>query len=178
MRTSAPGSGIPLRQMDTVDQPAEKSPGMPTVTFGQRAAVGFVWMALQTVVSKFVTVGGQVVLAWLLTDADFGVIALAFTAAAFPGQINQIGLKEVLVRRFKRYHLWASSAHWMALGFGVVSAILIAAIAWPAAVVFRTPQLIGLLLIMAMTAPIELLSQVLVIKLQIDLRFRAFAFLA
>jgi lipopolysaccharide exporter len=164
--------------MDPLDQPPLEPSPAPAESFGQRAAVGFVWMALQTVASKFITVAGQVVLAWLLSDTDFGVIALAFTAAAFPGQLNQIGLKEVLVRRSKRYQLWASSAHWMALGFGLLSGLLIAAIAPLAAHIFKTPRLIGLLLIMAITAPVELLSQVVVIKLQIDLRFRAFAALA
>jgi len=107
--------------MDAVDQPVPQAVVAPPISLGQRAAVGFIWMALQTVVSKIITIAGQVVLAWLLTDADFGLVALAFTATSFPAQINQVGLKEVLVRRGKRYHLWAGSAHWMALGFGLLS---------------------------------------------------------
>src|SRR5437667_12912024 len=110
--------------MDVVDPPVPKSIAPQPISLGQRAAVGFVWMAAQTVASKFVTVAGQVVLAWLLSDADFGVVAFAFTAAAYPAQINQVGLKEVLMQRGKRYHLWASSAHWMALAFGLLSALV------------------------------------------------------
>src|SRR5947207_13037977 len=117
--------------MDVGDPPATPMLEQPPISLGQRAAGGFVWMAAQTVASKFVTVAGQVVLAWLLSDNDFGVIALAFTAAAFPAQINQVGLKEVLVRRGKRYHLWAGSAYWMALAFGLLSALVTAVIAVP-----------------------------------------------
>ena len=107
--------------MDPLDQPALETAAPIPVSLGQRAAVGFVWMTLQTIVSKVISVGGQIVLAWLLSDADFGLVALAFTATCFPAQINQVGLKEVLVRRSKRYQLWAGSAHWMALGFGLLS---------------------------------------------------------
>ena len=163
--------------MDVVGQ-SEPELEPPKETFGQRAAVGFAWMTLVTVGSKFVTVAGQVVLAWLLSDRDFGVIALAYTAAAYPSQINQIGLKEVLIQRQKRYHLWASSANWMALGFGVLSGLTTAAIAVPAAHIFKEPQLVGLLLVLAIATPIDLLSQMVMTKLQIDLRFRAFAILA
>src|SRR2546421_9552574 len=101
--------------MDVVDQSAPQLQP-PKETFGQRAAVGFAWMTLVTVGSKFVTVAGQGVLAWLLSDRDFGVIALAYTAAAYPSQFNQIGLKEVLIKRPKPYHLWGSSAKRMAPG--------------------------------------------------------------
>ena len=135
-------------------------------------------MAMQTVASKLVTVFGQVLLAWLLTDTDFGVIALAYTAAAFPAQINQVGLKEVLVRRSKNYHLWASSAHWLALGFGLLTGLTMLVIAFPAAHIFKSSQLVGLIAVIALSAPIELLSQVVIIKLQIELRFRAFAIIA
>src|SRR5437870_1142179 len=123
--------------MDAVDQSAQDEVAPAKETFGQRAAVGFFWMTLVTITSKFITVAGQVVLAWLLSDKDFGVIALAYTAAAFPSQINQVGLKEVLVRRGKRYRLWANSAHWMALAFGVLSGLIMAAIAVPAAHIFK-----------------------------------------
>jgi O-antigen/teichoic acid export membrane protein len=164
--------------MDLLDQPAPDAVVPPTISLGHRAAVGFAWMALQTVVSKIVTISGQVVLAWLLTDADFGLVACAFTAAAFPAQINQVGLKEVLVRRGRRYHLWASSAHWMALAFGLLSALTTLAIAPPAAHFFKSPQILGLVMVIAISAPIDLLSQVVAIKIQIDLRFRAFAILA
>src|SRR2546423_4722621 len=164
--------------MDPLDQPALETAAPIPVSLGQRAAVGFVWMALQTIVSKVISVGGQIVLAWLLSDADFGLVALAFTATCFPAQINQVGFKEVLVRRSKRYQLWAGSAHWMALGFGLLSALAMLAFAPPAAHIFKSPQLVGLVAIIALAAPIDLLSQVVVIKLQIDLRFRAFASLA
>src|SRR5207245_11370395 len=90
----------------------------------------------------------------------------------------QVGLKEVLVRRDRRYHLWASSAHWMALGFGLLAGLTMLAIAPPAAHIFKSPQLTGLIMVIASAAPIELLSQVVAIKLQIDLRFRTFAWLA
>jgi O-antigen/teichoic acid export membrane protein len=145
------------------------------VSLGDRAAVGFVWMTVITVLAKIVTVAGQVVLAWLLSDADFGLVALAFTSTSFPAQINQVGLKEVLVRRGKRYHLWASSAHWMALGFGLVSGLAMAAVAPLAGHIFKSPQLPGLIMIIALAAPIDLLSQVVSVKMQIDLRFRAVA---
>src|SRR5205814_387100 len=131
--------------MDPLDQPALETAAPIPVSLGQRAAVGFVWMALQTIVSKLISVGGQIFLAWWLSESDFALVAFAFTATCFPAQINQVGFKEVLVRRGKRYRLWASSAHWMAIGFGLLSALAMLAIAPPAAHIFKSPQLIGLI---------------------------------
>ena len=39
----------------------------------------------QTVGSKVVNMAGQVVLAWLLVPADWGLIGLAYTVTAFAG---------------------------------------------------------------------------------------------
>src|SRR4051812_44189682 len=152
--------------MEAVDQPAPEALSPEAPSLGDRAAVGFIWLTLVTVTSKFITIAGQVVLAWLLSDAEFGLVALAYTAAAFPAQINHVGLKEVLVRRGRRYHLWASSANWLALGFGLLTGLVTIAIAPPAAQFFKSPQLVGLIAIIALAAPLELVSQVIAIKLQ------------
>src|SRR4051812_25584667 len=62
---------------------------------GHTAARGAVWMAAQTVLSKFAGIAGQLVLAWLLAREDFGLVSLAYAWTALPSVIQQIGAREV-----------------------------------------------------------------------------------
>src|SRR4051794_33982972 len=125
----------------------------------------------QTVGSKIVGMGGQVILAWLLTPDDFGLWGSVTIIIGFSGLIQQAGLRETLIHRQRTYHLWANSAFWMSAGLGLVGAALTAALAWPAAQFFHEPRLLGLLLVLAATAPLMSLDTVAEAKLQNQMRF-------
>jgi O-antigen/teichoic acid export membrane protein len=137
----------------------------------RRTAHGFVWLMAQTVGSKFVGMAGQVVLAWLLMPADLGLWAKASIVMGFSGLIQQAGLRETLIHRQRTYHLWANTAFWMSVGLGLLGAVVTAAAAWPAAHFFHEPRLIGLLLVLAATAPLMSLDTVAEAKLQNQMRF-------
>src|SRR5258706_10039800 len=125
----------------------------------------------QTVGSKFVGMAGQVVLAWLLMPADLGLWAKASIVMGFSGLIQQAGLRETLIHRQRTYHLWANTAFWMSVGLGLLGAVVTAAAAWPAAHFFHEPRLVGLLLLLAATAPLMSLDTVAEAKLQNQMRF-------
>jgi len=91
----------------------------------RRTAHGFVWLMAQTVGSKIVGMGGQVILAWLLTPDDFGLWGSASIVMGFSGLIQQAGLRETLIHRQRTYHLWANTAFWMSVGLGLLGAFLI-----------------------------------------------------
>src|SRR4051794_5318839 len=63
------------------------------------AARGVGWLILQMGGTRVVAVVAQVVLAWLLRREDFGLLSKAFTVAALPGLLYQVGLREVLLGR-------------------------------------------------------------------------------
>jgi O-antigen/teichoic acid export membrane protein len=125
----------------------------------------------QTLGSKVVGMAGQVILAWLLMPEDLGLWAKASIVTGFSGLIQQAGLRETLIHRQRTYHLWANTAFWMSVGLGLIGAVITALAAWPAAWLLHDQRLIGILLVLAATAPLMSLDQVAEAKLQNQMRF-------
>ena len=140
-------------------------------TLANRTAHGFVWLLAQTIGSKIVGMLGQLILGWLLMPGDMGLWAMVMVVMGFSSLIQQAGITQTLIHRHRTYHLWANSAFWMSLALGCLGAAVTASVAVPLSVWFKEPRLVGLLLVIAATAPINSLDQVAETKLQIQLRF-------
>jgi PST family polysaccharide transporter len=149
-----------------------------TTDLGVRTAHGMLWLVGQTLGSKAVSMVGQIMLAWFLAPADFGLIALAYTVSAFANLFQQAGLKEILVQRQKHFARWANAAFWMSLALSGAAALVMASTAPLAAHAYHAPGLTGLVWVLALCAPANALSVVPTARLQIQLRFRAQAMLA
>ena len=149
----------------------------PALALGQTAARGFAWFLGQTVGSKLVNVAGQVALAYLLKREDFGFVSLAYAVATFAALIQQAGIKEILIQRARHFQRWADAAFWMSLAFGLLSSLAMVAAAPLAALVFHEPRVIGLILLLAVGNLFQSLSVVPEAKAQVDLRFRALAWI-
>jgi PST family polysaccharide transporter len=143
----------------------------------RKTAGGFFWLAGQTLGNKAVNLLSQIALTWLLAPDDFGLVAVALTVAAFVSVIQQMGLKEILTQRQRRFALWANAAFWMTLAIGLATALLMAAAAPVAARVYADVRLIGLLLVLSSAAPLAALSAVSLARLQIEMRFGWIAWL-
>jgi PST family polysaccharide transporter len=154
----------------------------PNQSLGGRAARGFAWMVSQTVASRLLSAAGQVALAWFLLPNDYGAVGLAMTIATFASLVQQAGLKEILVQRFKHFSRWANVAFWMSLAYAALSGLLtaLAGLVVPLvpAVAQRYPELSGLLFVLALTAPLTALSTVPLARLQAELRFGTLATVA
>jgi PST family polysaccharide transporter len=129
----------------------------------------------QTLTSKFVSLAGQIALAWYLNPQDFGAVGLAYTVVGFAGLVQQSGQREILVQRQKHFRRWSNVAFWMSIAFALVASGIMLAAAPFAARIYRTPALTGMLFILAASAPIDALSVVPNARLQIDLRFKVIA---
>lgn len=136
------------------------------------------WLVGQTLGSKAVGMLGQIVLAWFLLPADFGLVALAYTVSAFANLFQQAGLKEILVQRQKHFARWANAGFWMSLALSSAAGLIMAGAAPLAARLYHAPGLTGLVWVLALCAPANALSVVPTARLQIQLRFRAQAVLA
>jgi PST family polysaccharide transporter len=190
---AAAGAGVPTIISYAAPRldPAPVLPVRPQPALGHRAASGLLWMILGTVGTKGVGLLGQVVLSYLLLKEDFGLVAKCAAVATIPGLLAQLGLRQILVRRAKRFDRWIGPAVWMAAAFGTAAAVLLAATA-PLAVKFFGPgaasgaaaaaataadparhrMLVGMLLLVAASIPPGLVGETLLAKLQIQLRFR------
>jgi PST family polysaccharide transporter len=144
-------------------------------TLAQKTVSGFFWLLAQTVGSKLVNMVGQVVLAWLLSPADWGLVGLAYTVTAFASLIQQAGLREILIHRHEHFDRWANPAFWMSLALGCLGAAVMAGMAPIAAWMYEEPQLVGLVLVLAATAPFSGLDIVPDARLTSEMRFRYLA---
>ena len=133
---------------------------------------GFAWMAAQSIAAKAITAVGQIVLAWYLVKEDFGLAAVAYMFSTVPTLVQQGGIKEVLIRRHGRFHLWANSAFWMSMALGVAGGVIMALIAPLAAHWYDDPRLAGLTLLIAVLFPLDSLSIVPLASIYGQMRFR------
>jgi O-antigen/teichoic acid export membrane protein len=154
--------------------PAEEA-GTPLT---HHTAHGFAWMLGQTLVAKVVSFLGTILLARLLTPTDYGVVSLAYAAAAIPGILRDAGLQSILVQRQQHLKRWINPVFWMSLALGAFTMLVMMATSPLAARWLNEPRLIPLLSIMgvgALTASIGTVPQALTM---IQLRFRFQAMLA
>jgi len=149
-------------------------PAPQPVGLGTHSARGLVYLFAGSTASKFVNFGAQVALTYLLSRADFGVVSLAYTITALIQVIEQTGVQDVLLRQ-KRFQLWAVPSFWLALAFGIGSSLLIAILAPAMAAIYRDPQLLPILLILAPSSLGNALMTVPRAQLGRDLRFRFLA---
>jgi PST family polysaccharide transporter len=139
---------------------------------GTMVAAGTIWVMLQTLATKAVMMAGQLILAWLLNPKDFGEIGLAYTVIAFVTLITNPGIDVILVRRGRRFHLWSTPAFYFSLATGLLGCISILVASPLVAHNYQTPQLIGLLAVLALATPIGSLQIVPTSKLRSELNFK------
>ena len=140
-----------------------------------RATRGFAWLMLQTFATKFVGLGSEVILAWLLFKEDYGVRSNVMSIFLFANVLQEAGINHVLINRQHKLARWANAAFWASIAIGLAGALVLALIAPWVAVGYRTPQLLGMILVLALRSPINALGTVSYAKLQIQLRYKALA---
>ena len=162
--------------MSSRPTPESTPPPTPPPEPGLRgqARAGAAWTTLLTVVSRGQQVVLQVVLAWLLSPGDFGLIALAYTVMAYAWFLQHAGLGAVLIQRQKRFHLWVSPATALVTVTGLLATVLALAAAWPAAYLYDEPRLAGVIAVLAIGVLPDALRGVAQTRLRASLRFKAF----
>jgi O-antigen/teichoic acid export membrane protein len=151
------------------DRPVTRPDGL-----GVQSARGFVYLLSGSLVSKAISLVAQISLLYLLSEDEFGVVALAYTVTMFIQILEQAGMGDVLVQR-SRFHLWAVPAFWFALALGIFSSALTIAAAPLAAAVYRDPRLIGVMLVLAPSGVFNAISVVPRAKLSRELCFQTLA---
>lgn len=140
-----------------------------------RTSIGFVWSFLQVVLSKISGIVGQVCLAYFLVPDDMGMVSLAVTVSAFAGLMQKFGLRDVLIHRQAKFHLWQNAAFWLSLVIGLISALFMILAAPVAAYFYEQPTLMGLIGVLAMFVLFDSASSVPAAKLQSQMQFRLIA---
>lgn len=135
------------------------------------ATSGFFWLFGQSIVSRVVTFGSQVVLAWILSPEAFGTIGLAYSVMAFATVFQEGGVSRVLIAEQNQFGKLSNSAFWLSVVFGLATGFVVAAAASFVGAAYDSSELPGLLWVLAATLPLQAVRSMPDAALSIDLRF-------
>jgi len=155
----------------------DPSAGRILPSLRHRTFSGLIWIVIQTLASKALTVVTQTALAFFLAKSVFGEVALVYLAASFVSVLQNSGLREILVQRQLRFNQWVTPAFWMALVIGIAGCILTIGAAPIAALVFQDRGLILPIMVVAAAVPFDTVGMIPLARLQVGLRFKALAIL-
>lgn len=166
--------------MNSADPPPP-DPALPTVPMlrppglGDRALSGFLLMVVQTIGVRIVKFGGHLALGWLLLPDDFGLFAISVTVHQFVSVLKNAGLRDILIQRHRRGRKWVNPAAWMSGALGLGGGLVLLGSAPLLAWFFDRPEVIPLILILALTTPIQSIGSVPMALLHAELRFKTAA---
>jgi PST family polysaccharide transporter len=124
-------------------------------------------------VSFVVQVAATVVLARLLTPADFGVVTMVTTFSLLVSSFGLNGFTELILQRDEVTHLLASNLFWINLGAGVLLTILFAALGPLMALFYHDPLVTHVAQGMSLTVVAASASVIHVALLNRAMRFTA-----
>ena len=138
----------------------------------EKAIKGIPWTFLSYAGTKVVTVATTIVLARLLTPADFGLVALALLAVGLFSVVRDLGLGTSLIVRQEFDRHAQGTVLTMVMVSGLAVTALLAATASLIADFFDAPRLTGILLTLAPSILIGSLAWFYEFVLKRELRFR------
>lgn len=113
-----------------------------------KLAKGVAWVAASRVIVNLIAFGSTLVLARLLTPADFGLVAIASTVAFVIASITQLSLSQALIQHRDPSEDHFHSAWTLNLARAFILAALICALAWPIAWFYSDRRLIQIMLVL------------------------------
>jgi len=108
---------------------------------GRRAVRGGIVSVAMQYCNGALQVLATIVLARLLTPADFGLVAIVTVTTSFAPLLIDFGLGDATAQRSRITPSQISSLFWLASGLGVALAVLVAACSPLIAAIYREPQL-------------------------------------
>lgn len=147
------------------------SAAKPGRAFNSAAA----WSTGSAAASQLIRFGLFVALSRLVSPTEFGIVALAAILIELLGSVADGGVNEAIIRRPVLSEREASTAFWMMLGLGLLTAALAVALAPAAALVFKTDMVAPIVVLMASALVIAPLGSVHVAHVTRALGFRKLA---
>jgi O-antigen/teichoic acid export membrane protein len=141
----------------------------------RRAARGLTWTVVDTWGRQLLNFLIFIVLARLLTPADFGLVALATVFVAFAQLVVDQGLGDALIQRREVDREHIDTAFWVAVATGTLLTGVGVVIAIPLAAVLGEPDLAPILQVLSLTFLLSALSSIQIAILRRELAFRSLA---
>lgn len=150
--------------------------------YGNVAGRGLLWTLPNLVASKILAVAAQFILAWMLTQHDFGVYGIALSIVMFVQNFRDGGVRELLIQQPHRYDELCGSAFWLAALVNVavglfvgIAGELVGLLYVQTGFLHHRTELSSLVWIMAASVPLSTVSAALGAKMRIDMDFKGLA---
>lgn len=147
-------------------------PPVPT-GFGTRIARASGLMLLFKLITRSIGLVSTLILARLLTPADFGLVAMAMSVVALTELIGAFGFDVALIQRQDPSHAHYNAAWTLNVVSGVVMAVLMLAATLPAAAFYNEPRLTLIVPALAVGAIITGFENIGVVEFRITLDFES-----
>lgn len=120
-----------------------------------RTAHGAGWMVAWRAATRILGLASTLILVRILAPSDFGLVALAMSCVLIVDAMAFIGVEDSLVREKAPSRAMLDTAFTLNVLRAIVSALVIAAMAKPAATFLDEPDLVPIILLLAASAAIE-----------------------
>jgi lipopolysaccharide exporter len=137
----------------------------------RRVAKGATWMLLLRLATRGTGLISTIILARLLLPGDFGLVALGSMLREVTQVLGEFSFGVALIANRNADRPYYDTAWTLTVVKGVASAVVLSAIAYPAAGFFEEPRLVGVLYVLAFGAVIDGLQNIGIVQFLRDLEF-------
>jgi O-antigen/teichoic acid export membrane protein len=139
------------------------------------AVSGGLWTGAQVVINKMVSLGGTVVMMYLLNPEQYGLASIATSLLTAVTLLAPFTLSDVLLARPSEVDRLMGTANRLCIAVTVLSIVALMALAPWAAHHYQQPALFGACIVMALRPVVELMLLGPQTRLRSQLRFRTLA---
>ncbi|NNF64615.1 MAG: lipopolysaccharide biosynthesis protein [Acidimicrobiia bacterium] len=159
--------------MDPIESTSDVQPAARG-TLREAALGGGRWVAIENLFLQGLQTVTTLILARVLDEDDFGIIALILLVNGLFVLVTEFGLGAALVQRQERVDdVYLATSFWTSLGLGLIAGGAVAALAGPIAASFNTPEATPFLRFGALALPLGLATSIPSSQLARKLRFKA-----
>ncbi|HDS1130980.1 TPA: MOP flippase family protein [Stenotrophomonas maltophilia] len=133
------------------------------------------WTSASLLLRALLQFAQTMILARLLTPADFGVMAITLAVYGVISLFVDLGLSNALIHFPERTARILSSLYWLNLGAALIMMLLLMIAAWPLAKFYDQSELIPVILLISLAMPLSAAGQQFRVLAEKDLRFHTLA---
>lgn len=138
---------------------------------GELAARGSIWATGSNLAGRLIAFVTTMVMARLLSPADFGVVAIGLICIGLLDAFRNLGVGEALIYRQRDGDTDSNTAFWIAVGVGLCLCLLALAVSPLAASFFGNPDAANVIAVLSVVFLIESLMVIHATRAQRDFQF-------
>ena len=142
-----------------------------------RLAKGTFWISVTSAITNLLGLVSTIVLARLLMPADFGLVAIATTMLYVLAAVTDLSLSSALVQHSNPTEEHFHTAWSLNMARAIVISTLFVAAAYPAALIYDEPRLIGIMVALGLTMALNGAINPKLVVFERGLDFRQFLYL-